>query len=113
MGHYRRREKQMQDNSVFDIIETPDKKYVGVVDYVSTKYISFFDISGIEDPDFRHLVILYKTYYHRMRFSVFNAMYAAQFDFGDPILINKKLIKYHSKPLYATAPYRSVRKVSR
>lgn len=101
----------MQEN-VFDIIETADKKYVGIVDFVSAKYVTFFSVDEVEDVDYRHLMLLYKTYYPNIRFSIFLALYARQFNFGDPILINKKLIKYHSRPLYTTKPFRAVSKIT-
>lgn len=104
----------MQDKPVtlLDVIETDSRKYVGVIDFITTKYVAFFDTSDLEDQDHRHLMILYKTYYSDIRFSIFIATHAAHFDFGEPILINKKLIKYHSKPLYVNRPFRSVSKVT-
>lgn len=96
--------------TIFDIIETADRKYIGLVDFVNAKYVTMYLVDDC--PDKNHLMILFKTYYPQMRFSVFLALYARHFEFGDPILINKKLIKYHSRPLYTTKPFRAVSKVS-
>jgi hypothetical protein len=100
-----------EKSTVLDIIKTEDKTYIGVVDYVTTKYISMYDVSLFEDPDYRHLMILYKMYYSNMRFSIFIATTASHFDFGDPVMINKRKIVSHSKPLHITKPFRSVKKV--
>lgn len=97
--------------SLFDIIDTKERRYIGIIDFVNSKYVTFYDMSNLADPNLTHLAILYKTYYPTMRFSVFVATHAPQFDFGNPVSINKKLIEYHSRPLHPTLPTKKVSKM--
>ena len=97
-------------HTLFDIIDTDQRRYVGVIDYVNSKYVTFYDLSG-GDPEIHHMVVVYKTYFPHMRFSMFVASYMPQYEIDTPLMINKKLIKYHTAPLKNTAPPRRVKRI--
>jgi len=57
---------------LLDEIElTNGKKYIGIVDYVNTKHVYFFDFSQEDQIDYLMLSILWKGYNPNIRFSVF------------------------------------------
>ena len=87
--------------NVMDVVVRSDgRSHVGVVDYTTTKHVIFFDFSVNKQSDVVRAVILWRTMYDNMRFSVFINTYCRALKIGHPILINKKEIVagYHSTP---------------
>lgn len=101
----------MQEN-LLDIIETENKTYIGVIDYVSAKHVTIFDMSQNDDPELSLIVIIYKMYFSTMRFSVYKAKYFAHYVMNTPITVNKKNIKKSSHNLVTHKPNKKTFKYS-
>lgn len=97
----------MQDN-LLDVIETENYTYIGVIDYVSTKHVTVFDMSQNDDPELSLAVILYKMYFSHMRFSVYKALYFAHYPMNPPVMVNKKNIKSSTHRLSTNKPNKKV-----
>lgn len=94
----------MSETFVMDTIATNKKTYVGVIDFSTTKHIMFYDLTNNNDPDLITMVILWRSYYSDMRFSVFKATYCDNIDIGSPIMINKKTIKNEYRDIKNVKP---------
>lgn len=92
--------------SLLDIVETEKFKITGIVDYVSTKHITIYDMTNNDDPDFTMAAIIYKTYFSNLRFSVYLSLYFAHHNVTPPVMINKNAIKYSTKKLVTQKPNR-------
>lgn len=103
--------QDITEENVFNIIETEDTRYVGIVDFVTTKHVIMYDFSNNNDTKCRMLAISHKLFYSNMRFSIFKSLFANHLSFDTPVLINRKLIKYTSVPLMRTTIKREVSKV--
>lgn len=101
----------MNDDSAFDIIITKDEEHHGVIDYETTKHYVFFDIKNSDCPEVRLLILMWKLYYQRTRFSIFKEMYFGNIKLDSPILINKRNIVKMTKPTIEKAPKRKTRRV--
>lgn len=98
----------MQD-TLFDVVKTNDNRtYIGVVDYVSPRHVTIFDLTNNKDPVLSMAVILYKLYYPTMRFSVFKAQYFAHYPINAPLMVNKRNIKESSVKLETHIPNKKV-----
>lgn len=84
---------------ILDRIKIESCEFIGVVDYISNKYVTFFDVTGNNDPNITRLLIIYKMYYSHMRFSIFKAMYFPQFEMDAPKMINRKSVIESTHPL--------------
>jgi hypothetical protein len=89
---------------LLDQIKTETNEFIGVVDYVTSKYVTLFDVSSNNDPEITKLLILYKMYYSHLRFSVFKALFFPHFPMEAPIMINRKTIQETSKVLSIERP---------
>lgn len=102
---------KVQEN-LLDIIKTENKTYVGVIDYVSTKHVTIFDMTNNYDSELSMAVIIYKMYFSYMRFSVYKAKYFAHYDINEPLMVNKKNIKDSSHDLVTHKPNKKTFKYS-
>ncbi len=82
----------MHNIQLLDEIVTTDQTLTGVIDFVSTKYITFFDMSMNDDPDVVKILMIWRFYYSHLRFSIFKELYFRGVDMAQPKLINKKTI---------------------
>lgn len=82
----------MQNFQLLDEIKTENKVLNGVIDFVSTKYITFYDFSMNDDPYIIKVILIWRSYYSHIRFSIFKEMYFRSLVIGHPIMINKKTI---------------------
>lgn len=89
---------------LLDTIETSTLKIVGIVDYVSSKHITIYDMSNNDDPELSMAAIIYKLYFSDMRFSVYKSLYFNHHQIPPPIMINKSAIKRSSKKLITQKP---------
>lgn len=97
--------------TLLDIIETDVKKFHGIVDYISTKHVTLYDLTDNEDPNVSLAVIIYKLYYSDIRFSIYKAMYFPHYKSEEPVLINRKWIKNSSMILKSTKPDKKITKL--
>lgn len=81
------------------------RKYVGIVDYVTTKQIYFFDFTGEASLDYTLLSIMWKGNHADMRFSVYCAIEHPNIQLPNVILIPQNNIDkilgnydHHEKP---------------
>lgn len=82
----------MQNFQLLDEIQTTEKTLTGVVDLITTKYVSFYDLSMNEDPKTIQVVLLWPIYFSHIRFSVFKSLYFTSLKIPSPVLLNKKTI---------------------
>jgi hypothetical protein len=88
--------------NIFDRIETiTGDSYSGVIDYVTAKYVSFFDVTNNNDPQITKILIIYKMHFTHLRFSVFKAMYFPLYEMR-PIVINRRTITKSSREIETT-----------
>lgn len=80
----------MQNFQLLDEIHTNNKTLRGVIDFVSTKYVTFYDFTMNEDPYLVKVVLIWRSYYSHIRFSVFTEIYFKSLVIGHPVMINKK-----------------------
>jgi hypothetical protein len=97
---------------LLDTIETANLTIVGIVDYVSTKHITIYDMTNNDDPDLSMAAIIYKLYFSDMRFSVYKSLYFAHHDIPPPVMINKNAIKRSTKNLVTEKPNRKAFKIT-
>lgn len=88
----------MSTNILDKITTNAGEEYSGVIDYVTAKYVSFFDTTDNNDPVITKILILYKSYYSHMRFSIFKAMYFPMQEMR-PLVINRKTITESTKEI--------------
>lgn len=100
----------MQNFQLLDEIETTQKTMTGVIDYVSTKYITFYDFSMNDDPYIIKVILLWRSYFTHMRFSVFKELYFRSVNIGYPVMINKKTV-VSGVPNITTKPKRKTERV--
>jgi len=100
----------MQEDSL-DVIETNSRLYCGIVDHVTSKYVTFYDTAK-NDEDAIRIMKMYKSHFSTMRFAVFISTFFSQYVFHSTLL-NKKTITHSSKPLEQFLPNRRVFKVNR
>lgn len=99
----------MQNFQLLDEIHTNNKTLRGVIDFVSTKYITFYDFSMNEDPYLIKVVLIWRSYFSHIRFSVFTEIYFKSLVIGQPVILNKKTL---TSPIPAPTP-KSRRKIER
>lgn len=83
----------MPNIQLLDEIVTDEKTLTGVIDFVSTKYVTFFDFGMNDDPDLVKILMIWRFYYSHIRFSIFKELYFKGINLDQPILINKKTIR--------------------
>ncbi len=82
----------MQHFKLLDEIHLKDRTLTGVVDYVTTKNIIFYDISMNDNPEVIKMLLLWRMFYTHIRFSVFKELYFHKTIMSSPNLINRKKI---------------------
>lgn len=100
----------MQNTNLLDCITT-NKTMYGVIDHVTTKYVAFYDLTMNENPYLVKVVLIWRSYFTHMRFSMFVDMYFRSLQLGHPILLNKKTITTPT-PTTTQKPKRKIEKVS-
>lgn len=98
----------MSSYFITDTITTDSKTYVGIIDYATTKHVMFYDFSQNNNPDIIMMLIVWKSYFSSLRFSVFKSLYFDHFDIGSPIMINKKTIKSNTGHIPVSKPKRKI-----
>lgn len=91
---------------LLDIVETNIETKKGIVDFVSTKHIIFYDLSDNNDPKLTALIIIWRTYFSDTRFSIFVSLYGGDISIPSPILISKKGINDTNHSLTPNKPKR-------
>ena len=91
----------MSTNILDKIVTISGEYYAGVIDYVTAKYVSFFDATNNNDPEITKILIIYKSYYSHLRFSIFKSMYFPQIEMR-PIVINRRTIAESSREIETT-----------
>lgn len=95
-------------HAVFDTVTLKDgRKFYGIVDYVSTKQIYFFDFTTEVDIDYIILAILWRGNTETLRFSVFSAIEYPTVRLPRAILIPISGIEECSVCLKKTKPQKS------
>jgi len=93
----------MKTNTVLDIIKLKNNKtLIGIIDYISTKQIYFFDFSQELDKDFLLLAILWKGNNPNIRFSVYCIIEFPEIKLPRAILIPLSNIEDSSKNVEIT-----------
>lgn len=82
----------MHNYQLLDEIRVGDKTMTGIVDYVTTKYVIFYDFSMNADPLIIKVLLMWRMYFSHIRFSVFKELYFMSLNIGHPVMINKKSI---------------------
>lgn len=100
----------MKNFKLLDEIETGDKTLTGIIDFVNTKYVSFYNLSMNADPYIIKVVLLWRSYFSHIRFSVFKALYFENLKIDHPIMINKKTIT-NGIPSSTPRPKRRIERV--
>lgn len=91
----------MHNFQLLDEVQTNNKVLNGVIDFVSTKYITFYDFTMNDDPYLIKVVLIWRSYFSHIRFSVFTEIYFKSLVIGHPIMLNKKTI---TTPLPGATP---------
>jgi hypothetical protein len=97
--------------NLLDIIETEDKVYNCVIDYISKRQIIIYDLTGINDATVRLLLIKWKMNFPNLRFSIFKSIYYPNVPLNKPVILSLKSVKYCNRCLKPTKPKRSVVKI--
>ncbi len=81
----------MQNNrELLDQISVGKKDYKGVIDYVTSKHYVFYDLTNNNDPNVPTMVMIWKSYFPHLRFSVFKSLHFPNVKVGSPYLLKKK-----------------------
>lgn len=102
----------MQHIKLLDEIQLKDRVLTGVVDYVTTKNIIFYDITMNDDPEVIKLLLMWRMFYTHMRFSVFKELFFAHVSMRKPNLVNRKKI-VHPSFQKIDKPSRTVRRLTK
>jgi hypothetical protein len=92
---------------VLDTIETENKVFTCIVDYVTKRQVMIYDLTNENDPLFRLIAIKWKLYHYDMRFSIFKSKFFPTVKLPNVIVVNKGSIKYSTHDLKPTKPKRS------
>lgn len=98
----------MQSN-LLDEIKIDNNLKEGIIDFVNTKYVSFYDLTNNTDPYVVKVVMLWRVFYQNMRFSIFKSIYFPTLNVPSPVMINKKSIT-NGCPLSTEKQHRQVEK---
>lgn len=102
----------MSTGNLLDIIETEDKVYNCVIDYISKRQIIIYDLTGCNDATIRLILIKWKMNFPNLRFSIFKSIYYPNVKLSAPIVLSLKSVKYSNRCLKPTKPKRSVVKIN-
>lgn len=95
----------MEDNNVTSLLDTlilkDGSKLHGIVDYVTTKHVYFFDFTIESHPDYIFMALLWKLDFSHQRFSVFSIRFP-QRALPQVRLISKNDIIFTNKDLSPT-----------
>jgi len=64
-----------ETNDLLDVIHVGNRTYKGIVDYATTKHYVFYDLTNNDDPNVSMIVIIWRSYFNHMRFSVFKSIH--------------------------------------
>lgn len=106
----------MSNNTqLLDEVKIKDRVLTGIVDYVTPKYVTFYDVTMNDDPDIIKMILIWRLYYTAMRFSVFKELYFQNIRMSPPNLINrKKIVAWeNNKTIEVNKPNRTVRRVTK
>lgn len=92
--------------NILDTIETDNRVFKCVIDYVSRRQVIIYDLTNSNDPLFRLIAIKWKAYHYDKRFSVFMSIYFPHVSLPDPIVLSLNSIKYSTIDLECTKPKR-------
>lgn len=101
----------MISENIFEIIETNNKIYTCVVDYVTQRQVMFYDLTNHTCPLFRLIIIKWKLYGYDMRFSMFVNKYYPKVEIPDVTVINRKSVINSSVILTPNKPERSMTRI--
>lgn len=79
----------MQYN-LLDTIQFKFKELIGVADYSSKKFITFYDLTNCDDPVYRLLVIIWRMYGDGIRFSTYCKENFGEVVLPEPLMIPVK-----------------------
>ena len=82
-----------QDNLFNKIMMKDGRDVIGIIDFVTSKQIYFFDYTNNKNIDFTLLSILWKGNHADMRFSVFCAIEFPELELPNVVLIPQSNIK--------------------
>lgn len=103
----------MGSGNLLDIIETEEKVYNCVIDYISKRQIIFYDLTGYNDATIRLLLIKWKMNFPNLRFSIFKSIYYPNIALNTPVVLSLKSVKYCNRCIKPTKPKRSVIKINK
>jgi hypothetical protein len=98
---------------LLDVIQVGNKTYKGIIDYSTTKHHIFYDLTNNDNPKVSMMIIIWRTYFDHLRFSVFKSMYFAGMDIGTSFLLRKKEVEFQTNAPPAAKSKRSVTRVTR
>lgn len=102
----------MSSGNLLDIIETEDKVYNCIIDYISKRQIIIYDLTGVNDATVRLMLIKWKMNFSNLRFSLFKSIYYPTVKLNKPIVISSKAVKYCNRCIKPTKPKRTVIKIN-
>ena len=100
----------MTISTVLDKVVVDSESLFGIIDYVTSKHITFYALRGDDSPESSMLMVTYRSYYSHLRFSIFKSLYFPHFELDSPILINRRSINDCSVVLNVSRPRRRVLK---
>jgi len=102
-----------EPNDLLDVIHVGNKTYKGIVDYATTKHYVFYDFTNNNDPNITMIVIIWRTYFNHIRFSVFKSIHFPDAEVGNSFLLRKKEVVSEHKLPNTTRTKRSVTRITR
>ncbi len=94
----------MSNEHVFDTIETSDRVYTCVVDYVSKRQVMIYDLTSYNDPIIRLMVINWKLHGYHMRFSVYRSKFYPDVEIPEMKILHRKTILNSTHSLVPKRP---------
>lgn len=79
--------KNMEVLGLLDKIKTKEKTHNGIIDFITKKYLIFYDLSNNESTALRIVVIAWRSETNDMRFSVYSKINFPDFELPEPIII--------------------------
>ena len=82
----------MNARKILDKIVTEDFTMTGVIDTPTKKHVIFYNMTNNDNSDLSMGIIVWRSFYSNIRFSVFIAKYLPNLPYPEPICIPKKMI---------------------
>lgn len=102
-----------ETNDLLDVIHVGSRTYKGIVDYATTKHYVFYDLTNNDDPNISMIVIIWRSYFNHMRFSVFKSIHFPHAEVGNSFLLRKKEVTSEQKLPNMSRTKRSVTRITR